>query len=164
MEYRELERGSRKVEKLTKNKIKNKMEKFIWTEEYSVGIKEIDEQHQHFFEIANKILDLVVGENQVKEEILKALTELGDYGFYHFSTEEKYFDEFGYDLAPLHVDAHNKYRETVGKYFKDINKDEGVDVKKIAEDMATYSSNWLSNHILLMDKQYTKFFKEHGLN
>ncbi len=139
------------------------MGKFNWTEEYSVGIKAIDEQHQHFFEIANKVIDLANQENLSKDEAIKALTELGDYGFYHFSTEEGYFDKFSYQEAPLHIDAHNKYREAVSKYFEDIKK-EGADVKKLAKDMASYSSEWLSNHILSMDKKYTKFFNEHGLS
>jgi len=30
---------------------------FIWTQDYSVGIKEIDEQHQHFFGVANAIVE-----------------------------------------------------------------------------------------------------------
>ena len=34
------------------------LNKFIWKDEYGVGIQLIDEQHKHFFEIVNKILDL----------------------------------------------------------------------------------------------------------
>lgn len=139
------------------------MEKFIWTDKYSIGIKEIDEQHKHFFGIANGIIDLTANENIGKEELFNALGELGDYAFYHFSTEESYFDKFNYPEAPLHIDAHNKYREAIVKYLEDIKK-EGADVKKMAEEITSYSSNWLSQHILVMDIKYTKFFKEHGIN
>lgn len=34
------------------------MQKYIWTEKYSVGVSEIDEQHQHFFAIANEIIEI----------------------------------------------------------------------------------------------------------
>lgn len=138
------------------------MEKFIWTDKYSIGIREIDEQHQHFFGIANGIIDLTEKENIAKEEIFKALEELGNYAFYHFGTEESYFDKFNYPDAPLHIDAHNKYRETINKYLEDIRKG-GIDVKKMAQETASYSSEWLSRHILVVDIQYTKFFKEHGV-
>lgn len=139
------------------------MEKFIWAEERSVGIKEIDDQHKHFFEIANGILDLTGEDGLLKEDIIKALEELGDYAFYHFSTEEKYFDKFNYQDAPLHIVAHNEYRKAVSGYFEEIKK-ESADFKKIALGMASYSGEWLITHIAVVDKQYTKFFNERGLN
>jgi len=98
-----------------------------------------------------------------KEEVFSALEELGNYAFYHLSTEEGYFAKFGYEAAPLHVESHNEYREAISKYFEDIRK-EKADVKKMAEEIAYYSSSWLSQHILVMDKQYTKFFKEKGID
>lgn len=139
------------------------MEKFIWSEEYSVGINEIDGQHKHFFEIANKIIDIIKEQSATKEEIFNLLEELGNYAFYHFGAEESYFDKFNYQEAPLHIDTHNKYRETIRKYLEDIRK-EGVDINKMAEEIAFYSSDWLLKHIVLMDKKYTVYFKEHGLN
>lgn len=139
------------------------MEKFIWKEENSVGIKEIDEQHKRFFEIVNGIIDLVVKEDLAKEEAIKSLQELGDYAFYHLSTEESYFDKFKYQDAPLHINAHNEYRESVSEYFRKANSPD-IDIKKLAEEMAAYSGNWLLAHIVVVDKLYTKFFNEHGLN
>lgn len=139
------------------------MDKFVWTEEYGVGIKEIDEQHKHFFGIANEVVDLSEKENFSKEEVFAALEGLGDYAFYHFKTEEDYFDKFNYPEAPLHIDAHNKFRETVSGYLADIRKKD-VDVKKMAEDAASYSADWLFKHILAMDRKYSKFFNERGLN
>src|SRR5690554_2210683 len=93
------------------------MEKFTWSEEYSVGVALINDQHKHFFEIANKIVDLVLKENVSQEAILKAAVELGDYAFYHMNTEEEYFKEFNYEEAEPHVNAHNLYREKVSKYL-----------------------------------------------
>lgn len=139
------------------------MEKFIWKEENSVGVKEIDEQHKHFFEITNGIIGLTTKENLTKEEVIKSLQELGDYAFYHLSTEESYFDKFKYQDAPLHINAHNEYREAVNEYFVKMNS-QNVDIKKLAEEMSAYSGNWLLAHITVVDKQYTKFFNEHGLN
>ncbi len=137
------------------------MNKFIWTEEYSVGIKTIDEQHRRFFEIANSIIDL--GEKNVsKEELLAALGQLGDYALYHLGTEEKYFDEFHYSEAARHVAIHNQYREKIKNYL-DATRNEKANIKELAKEIASYSGDWLSHHILIMDKQYTKFFIEHGL-
>ncbi|MFA5083782.1 MAG: bacteriohemerythrin [Candidatus Paceibacterota bacterium] len=137
------------------------MEKIIWTEEYSVGIQEIDEQHKHFFGIVNSVLDLT-GETPTKEEIFEVLEKLGDYAFYHFSTEERFFDKFHYPSAVGHIAAHNQYRETIKKYFDEI-RSEGADVPELARKIALSSGNWLIGHILEVDRKYTIYFHEQGL-
>ena len=139
--------------------------KFIWTEKYGVGIQLIDEQHKHFFEIVNKILDLVDKESKgslTRRNVSDLLDELGNYALYHLGTEEGYFDALNYPDVILHISSHNKYRETIKKYLNRVI-DEKEDVKKLLEEAASYSGNWLSQHILETDKKYTIFFNEHGL-
>ena len=135
--------------------------KFVWTNKYSVGIQLIDEQHKHFFEIVNKILDFVDKELSTKEELFALLNEFENYAMYHLGTEEEYFDILKYPDAILHIDNHNKYREIIKKYINRAREE--TEIKKIAEEVASYSSSWLSGHILEVDKKYTKFFNEHGL-
>jgi len=137
------------------------MKKFIWTIEYSVGVESIDEQHQHFFDIANKILELVDSESSEGRVLFESLEELGNYAFYHLKTEEDYFDKFNFALAQEHVDAHNLYRKKVNEMMDRARK--GEDIKKIMKEAASYSGEWLLNHILVMDKKYTKFLQEHGV-
>lgn len=136
--------------------------KFIWTDEYGVGIQLIDEQHKHFFEIVNKIFGLADNESSAKEELSALLDELGNYALYHLGTEEEYFSSYKYPDAVLHIDSHNKYRDVI-KEYQDRVRSGKEDVKKIVEEVASYSGDWLSHHILEVDKKYTKFFNEHGL-
>lgn len=136
--------------------------KFIWTDEYGVGVQLIDEQHKHFFEIVNKIFDLADNESSTKEELSAFLDELGNYALYHLGTEEEYFNTLKYPDAALHIDSHNKYRDAI-KEYQDRVMGEKADVKKIVEEVAAYSGDWLAHHILEVDKKYTKFFNEHGL-
>jgi len=138
------------------------MDKFIWTDEYSVGIKSIDEQHRHFFEIVNSIIDLAGKEDISKDDLLASLGELGDYALYHFGNEEGYFDKFGYEEAPQHIAEHNQYREKIKEYFNKVQGG-GADVKELAGEISSYPGGWLVNHILLVDKKYTKFLKDHGV-
>ncbi len=138
------------------------MEKYIWTPDYSVGVTLIDEQHQHFFEIANNILGFADGKAVEKEMLFTYLGELGDYSFYHLGTEEKFFDEFKYEGAQVHRAAHDVFRGITKKYLNDL-RDPASDTAKIARAMAIYAGDWLKEHILVMDKQYTAVFHEHGL-
>ncbi len=137
------------------------MKKFIWTLEYSVGIESIDEQHRHFFDIANKILELADLKDSDGRELFESLEELGNYAFYHLKTEEEYFDKFNFALAEEHVAAHDLYRKKVNEFMDRARK--GEDIKKIMNEAASYSGEWLLTHILVMDKKYTKFLQEHGV-
>lgn len=135
--------------------------KFIWSDEYSVGVKLIDSQHKRFFEIANNIIDLAEKTPQ-REKLMNLVNDLGDYAFYHLNTEEEYFDEFNYKEAGAHVLAHSDFREKVQHYFN-LTRDEKTDIEKLAPKVAEYTIDWLKNHIIAMDKKYSKCFKEHGL-
>ncbi|HQA96069.1 MAG TPA: bacteriohemerythrin [Candidatus Colwellbacteria bacterium] len=138
------------------------MAKFVWTEEYSVGIPSIDEQHRHFFDIANRVTDLAEKENVSREELTTNLGELGNYAFYHFSTEEGYFSKFNYEGAAIHISAHNNYRRQMEDYLGRVRGEN--DLKSLAVVVANFSGNWLLGHILEMDKKYTVFFQESGIN
>ena len=139
------------------------MEKFIWEDKYSVGIKIIDEQHQHFFEIANEIFDLLNKKEVSGENIVTGVTNLGNYAFYHLSTEEKYFKEFNYDGAGDHVQVHDLFREKVSAFLDRI-MDAKDNPEAIADEMAGFSENWLAHHILDTDRKYIQCFKDHGLS
>jgi hemerythrin len=138
------------------------MEKFVWSEEYSVGIPSIDEQHKHFFGIANQIVDLAEQENPAREALFSAAEELGDYAMYHLKTEEDYFDKFSYAGETEHLEAHNLYRKRVAHYL-DALQNPDSSAKELAGEMASYSIYWLSDHILFMDKKYGLFLGEHGV-
>jgi hemerythrin-like metal-binding protein len=137
--------------------------RFEWTKEYSVGIPSIDEQHKHFFEIANKIIGLCDKENLTKEDVLPGAGELGDYAFYHLGTEEGYFDKYGYEDSAIHVAAHMQYRQAVNGYLSRI-REENADPRELALEMALYSGDWLLRHILIMDKKYTEFLVGKGVH
>ena len=68
-----------------------------WKEEYSVKVKEIDEQHQEFIKILSDVYNTVISKES-KREILELFKELVDFAKIHFETEEKYFDQFHYPI------------------------------------------------------------------
>lgn len=138
------------------------MNTFTWTPEYSVGVQIIDEQHQHFFAIANKLFELAHAGTPSRDAVTALFGELGDYALYHLSTEESFFRELKYEDAQAHIAAHDEYRARVAGHFSDALSAPDANLAAVAEEMATYSSAWLQNHIMVMDKQYTAFFNRHG--
>ncbi|MDD5547757.1 MAG: bacteriohemerythrin [Candidatus Pacebacteria bacterium] len=137
------------------------MNKFVWTPKYSVGIDSIDDQHKHFFDMANKTMELAGESKTEPRTIFEALEELGDYAFYHFGTEEDYFDSLHYTEADAHKSIHNTFRQKIQNIMTSAR--EGENIHKIAKEAASFAGDWLFNHILEMDKKYAVFFHEHGV-
>ena len=59
-----------------------------WNDEYSVKVKEIDQQHMKLVNLINE-LHLAMKEARGREVVGKILTDLISYTKFHFSTEER---------------------------------------------------------------------------
>jgi hemerythrin-like metal-binding protein len=138
--------------------------KFTWTDTYSVHIKEIDEQHQHFFELVNEIDDIVKTQQAGDRDVLmRKVEELGDYAFYHLSTEEQLFKKYGYPEARVHIDFHNLYRDKMADFITEVHNPT-ANLFSLAGELSDFSGSWLKNHIITVDQKYSAFFKEHGVD
>ncbi len=136
----------------------NEQKKIEWSEKLKIGIKEIDEQHQMLFKIANTVFDMI-GQNPTKDQLAEVIGQLLDYTVYHFSTEEKYFGEFKYDKSEEHTAYHNSF-ETKVLELQNKYPDNNLE---LAIEIADFLENWLVEHIMHSDKEYVECFKLHGL-
>lgn len=130
-----------------------------WKKDHSVGVEEIDEQHKQLIKIMNRLYE-AINNMKTKEELGGILGELVSYARYHFSTEEKYFDMFGFEFSDEHKKEHQKFKEkiiTIQKQFK------GNEIK-ISFDLSEFLEDWLVDHLMIQDMKYVECFKEHGLN
>jgi diguanylate cyclase (GGDEF)-like protein/hemerythrin-like metal-binding protein/PAS domain S-box-containing protein len=81
-----------------------------WSEEWSVGVPVIDEQHARMAALLSRIGD-AVKTGQREERIVALLDELVTCTRDHFQTEERLMDQHGYANALLHRQAHRKLVE-----------------------------------------------------
>ena len=137
----------------------NYMTLLTWTQDNSVGVEELDGQHQKLFSIINNLYDLM-RESKTEKELQKVLQELIDYAKYHFNTEEKYFDEYKYPNKDVHISYHRAYEEKVNNFM--IESKKGLEVI-ISYDVLDFLEDWWLKHINIEDKKYSTFFHEHGL-
>ncbi len=131
-----------------------------WTQDYSVGVKEIDLQHQHFVDLMNQAYEAIY-RNEPKEKILSLVEEIFSHGAIHFHTEEGYFDKFQYPYAEMHKEAHKNLLEQTSVFKSKIGSE--IDYKKEVSNLIDFLENWLVEHMLTHDKKYTKFFNDNGL-
>ncbi len=132
-----------------------------WDMSYSVGVKMIDAQHQKLFALINNFYNSVKMKTENLEPVDSALQDLFSYIDFHFKTEEKYFEEFGYEKTEEHKKQHKFYEDKI----KDLNEryQKTKNEQEISEEIINFIKDWISNHIKISDKEYKICFNEHGL-
>ena len=134
------------------------MKEFVkWNKKYSLGLKEIDSQHKKLLDFINEAHELLSMKNN-KEEANKLVEELISFVRVHFGTEEKYFREFKYDGAGVHIAEHNRITLKVLRVYDKIKKGDDALL-----ELLTLLREWFDEHCTTYDKDYVKCFKEHGL-
>ncbi len=132
---------------------------FQWSQDMSVNITEIDNQHKKLVDLINLLHDSMKS-GKGKDVLGKLLNELTDYTVNHFGTEEKLFQKYGYPEYARHKKDHDDLTKQV------------IDIKTKLEGGATiltvevmnFLKDWLNNHILHADKKYTAFLNAKGVN
>lgn len=130
-----------------------------WKDYYNLGILEIDPQHQKLIGIINKLYHTMQASTE-KEEMKTIFRELVNYADYHFSTEEKHFDEFNYIDKVGHTKSHNAYKEKIAQFLKSYESNES---NTLPFDLMDYLGRWWTGHILGEDRKYIECFHQHGL-
>lgn len=118
-----------------------------------LGFKKIDEQHTKLIEIGKKIKPTMPN-----EEISKILDELIEYSRVHFSTEEKYFEEFDYPDGKEHEMKHASIIKKLLEF-----KDAFDNNQKLGKEFFNFIHDWIYIHLDQVDRKYVNHFKEHGL-
>ena len=81
-----------------------------WSEEWSVGVPVIDEQHARLMALLRHIGD-TIKTGQPEERIQILLDKLIAFTRYHFESEERLMSQYGYADTLVHQQAHRKLLE-----------------------------------------------------
>ena len=139
-----------------------------WNDDYSLGIKAIDDQHKMLFEMINKLCSVLEKDvtprtfngkvvlDKITEEILD---EMSEYASNHFFLEESYFQEFHYEKTEEHMAQHELFRLKIHSLREELEKGN----ENVAFETLSFLSNWFVRHILHYDREYVECFHKHGL-
>lgn len=131
------------------------MEKIKWTAALSVGVAEIDEQHQRLYAIIDDLLK-AQKEDLDTQSILSILAQMADYSEYHFRTEDNFMIENDYPLFLSHRKEHLAYMKKLGSLIIALEKKE----ESVLEDLLEFLCNWWQTHITVSDLKYARYIKE----
>ncbi len=129
----------------------------IWDNTFSVGVKEMDEQHQKLFGTINR-LGSSMNAPANTEKVSDIIKELLDYSVYHFLAEETYFEKFNYENKEVHTKLHNYYKEKVNHFIDDFQEN-----KYLSFEIIDFLITWWNGHVIGEDKLYTECFHDHGI-
>ncbi len=129
-----------------------------WSDDYLIGIDEIDGQHKGFFDAAHRLYDYVLnceGEKAVEE----AVEFLRDYADKHFRTEEAFMQKHEFPGLEEHRKLHIGFLEALDMLGDDL-KVFGPS-QHLADRALEVAQDWLIDHITEEDMQYVRYVKEH---
>jgi len=134
------------------------MSLITWSNNYSTGVKEIDDQHKNLIAIINELHDAMAA-GHGKEAVGKCLDKLIDYTVYHFGTEERLMNTHGYSEHRLHEIEHKKLVKTASELHASFKTNPaGLTLKTMY-----FLKDWLNNHILGSDVKFGKFLNSRGV-
>lgn len=140
------------------------MAKLVWSDKFSVGVRELDDQHRRLFELVNDLL-AASDEGRRPEELLGLLNGLMNYNMYHLDAEEEYMEKFEC-VSVEHFAQHRMYRWTVRQMVEAARKEIVATTSSgfpMLRELAKFAGSWHVDHILQVDKTYTACFNDHGL-
>ncbi len=135
------------------------MKTIDWSNEFSVGVKEMDDQHKKLISMINRLIKEQKTLTDPKT-IAELLTEMTDYAQTHFRAEEYLMAEYGYEQKAQQEKQHQAFIDKTMAFYSAT--DLGPNILSTA--LLDYLSIWLVEHILKQDMQYKEFFKSKGLS
>ncbi len=135
------------------------METIKWSDGFSVGVAEMDRQHQKLVAMINRL----IREQKVLTDaatIAELLTEMTDYALEHFRAEEYLMSEYGYKYKDKQTQQHEAFITKTQGFYSATN----IGTNILSKALLDYLRQWLVSHILDEDMKYKDFFSSKGVS
>jgi hemerythrin len=130
-----------------------------WSDDLSVNIGSIDNQHKKLVALVNNLHDAMsTGKGQ--QALGKILDELIEYTKTHFVTEERLMTAHSYPGYLSHKKEHDGLTQQVLSVHRDFKSGKPV----ITVEIMRFLKDWLSTHIKGTDQKYGPFLISKGVS
>lgn len=133
----------------------------VWNEAMKLGIKRIDDQHQRWIALMNRLHEGI--QHGLDKKLLdEAMTGMLDYTRTHFVDEEQLLRDYQYPGYAEHKKEHDGFIVRLHELQKEQeNRDKNSWL--LVLDVVKAMSKWLFDHIEYADRQFAPFLKEKGV-
>jgi hemerythrin len=129
-----------------------------WDETLSVGVREIDAQHQRLLALINDLHE-AMKEGKSREMLGQVVSRLKDYARTHFSTEEKFMRQTAFPGFEEHRIQHDKFIEKVLDFELEMNEGRTSPL-----EVARFLMDWYIRHVKGTDRLYAGHLQSHGIS
>ncbi len=131
-------------------------DKFIWKEEYNIGVDTIDQEHQRLFRIINR---LFLSREEEEERTSQWACQEGikyfqGHAIKHFMEEESYMLSIGYEGFDRHRRIHKSFRENTLPALEQELVRTGYSPEAMDHFLGV-CAGWLVGHTLVEDRAIT---------
>jgi hemerythrin len=127
-----------------------------WTEDMTVHVEKIDDQHRELIKRFNQLGE-AVWEGKGKEAVGDMIKFLAEYTVEHFSDEEELMRIYEYPKAESHRQAHKDFVKKVGDLINDLHAREFDSPLVIS--VVNKLGDWTRMHIRVMDKELGSYIR-----
>lgn len=130
----------------------------MWNDDYSVKVRQFDEQHKKLIGIVNQLHDAMRSGkgSQIMGDILASLAA---YTQAHFADEERLMQLHGYPGLAFHKKLHGQLVDRV----RDFQREAETGGNVITQGVMMFLKDWLVQHIQGEDIKYGPFMNERGV-
>ncbi|MCE5184528.1 MAG: hemerythrin family protein [Planctomycetaceae bacterium] len=122
-----------------------------WANRYSVGVDELDRQHQKLFSIFYTLLEL----DSSGSTLTETLNSLLAYTHEHFTTEERYMAECNYPGLEEHRRSHDAFLNRIAALCGNMPTTQNACLGQILSQIY----EWLITHVCSCDQQYKSYIR-----
>ena len=130
---------------------------FIWSDEYCVGVEEIDQQHKALFALLERLRQAIQAK-QGSAVCVEILDELVEYTRIHFALEESLMRLARYPDLEAHQQRHRDLIAEVEVMYQKVH----AEGQSISFELLHFLRTWLTRHILNEDRGYVEHFRRSG--
>ena len=128
-----------------------------WSDQLSIGIQEIDEQHKILVNLLNQLHDAIT-HHHGSDTSKKIMDQLCEYTKIHFTVEESLLRILGYP----EYDEHKAHHEQLLTQVKALRSKMDTEDHSISFELLHFLKKWLTIHILEEDSAYTEHLLKCG--
>lgn len=131
-----------------------------WSDDMSVGVAAIDDDHKKLVGMVNELHDGMLA-GHAKDALGTVLDRLIKYTQVHFAREEEFFAKTGYAESAAHKKEHSDLVKAVVELqtrFKTASS------STLSMEVMSFLRNWLVNHIQGSDKKYGPHLNAKGIH
>jgi len=121
-----------------------------WREGFETGVDQFDQEHKKLVELVNAMY-IAMRDKANQGEIERIISELISYTGYHFDNEEKAMSAANFPGLEEHRAIHQKLKAEAIAFTERIEKDFTTGTR----DLYHFLREWLKEHIMECDKQYS---------